>query len=371
MKTIALLSRFGALSIAIVFLGAAEHGLNAQPATENSAQRPPIPPEELSQAELLKSYLQLREQLHATQLAIGISRAEAEAAARAQAAAIAEKLESIKASIEAERERHRSEVDRSNAERERARTETLRANAERERRQAEVERSNRNVLWAVGACGGLGLLALLLTPVFQWWTIKRLAGATLPARLGPSASAGLLTETHGDLAAADQSVAVSNQRLMSAIERMERRIADFETRWNTPVPFAPTNPTVSVGLSRPTPGSGESSPRVPEQPTRISVLLAKGQSLVDMGKTVEALGCYNEILKIDLNHPEALVKRGAALEKLKQDDEAIQCYDRAIKADRKMTLAYLHKGAVCNRLERYEEALKCYQQALLVEEEAR
>lgn len=371
MKIIALLFRFGALGIAVVFLYAGNRELNAQSVAENSVLKSPASPEELSQAELLKSYLQLREQLHATQLAIGISRAEAEAAARAQAAAIAEKLESIKAAIETERERHRVEMERSNAERERVRTETLRANTERERRQAEVERSNRNVLWAVGACGGLGLLALLLTPVFQWWTIKRLAATAWREPLATGGSAPLLTEGIEPLTAADQTVAVSNQRLMSAIERMERRITDFETRWVAPAPSTSANGTVLVGGYRPPIPAAELSVRAPEPSTRISVLLAKGQSLVEMGKTVEALGCYNEILKIDLNHPEALVKRGAALEKLKQDDEAIQCYDRAIKADRKMTLAYLHKGAVCNRLERYEEALKCYQQALLVEEEAK
>lgn len=374
MKITALLFRFGAFGFALLLFVASSRELIAQAVAETPPVKSPAAPEELSQAELLKSYLQLREQLHATQLAIGISRAEAEAAARAQAAAIAEKLEGIKAAIETERERHRLEMDRSNAERERIRTETLRANAEREQRQTEVERSNRNVLWAVGACGGLGLLALLLTPVFQWWTIKRLSASAWREPLAAGNSPQLLTEGAANIAAADQTVAVSNQRLMSAIDRMEKRISDFETRWVTPVPFPATSSNTMVAGptgSRPAISIVELAPRPAEQPTRISVLLAKGQSLVDMGKTVEALGCYNEVLKIDLNHPEALVKRGAALEKLKQDDEAIQCYDRAIKADRKMTLAYLHKGAVCNRLERYEEALKCYQQALLVEEEAK
>lgn len=362
MKTIALLFRFGALGLTSFWI-LASHELNAQSITDSSSARAVVSPDELTQAELLKSYLQLREQLHATQLAIGISRAEAEAAARAQSAAITDKLDSIKTAIETERERHQAEIKRSTAEDERIRTETLRANAERERRQAEIERSNRHVIWAVGACGGLGLLALLLTPLFQWWTIKRLAATTWVS------APQLLPESSENLPVGDHSVAVSNQRLMSAIERMEHRIAGFEARWSST--SAPTNSSKLGDAVRPALPEAEPSFRVNDQSTRISVLLAKGQSLVEMGKTLDALGCYNEVLKIDLNHPEALVKRGAALEKLKQDDEAIQCYDRAIKADRKMTLAYLHKGAVCNRLERYEEALKCYQQALLVEEEAR
>jgi tetratricopeptide (TPR) repeat protein len=155
-------------------------------------------------------------------------------------------------------------------------------------------------------------------------------------------------------------VALSNQRLMTAIERVERRISDFEQSWSR-APGAAANGAASANSAQ--------RALLSEQSSRIGSLLAKGQSLLDAGKPMEAMGCYNDILRIDLNHPEALVKRGLVLERLKQDEEAIQCYDRAIKADRKMTLAYLHKGAVCNRLERYEEALKCYQQALQVEEE--
>jgi tetratricopeptide (TPR) repeat protein len=106
-----------------------------------------------------------------------------------------------------------------------------------------------------------------------------------------------------------------------------------------------------------------------EQGARIGMLLSRGRSFLEANKAREALTCFDEILKLDFNHPEALVRRGAALERLKQDEEAIQCYDRAIKVDPKMTLAYLHKGGVCNRLQRYEEALRCYEQALRVEEE--
>ena len=358
MKKITLLPPCGALAIALFILVASSYS-SAQTAADTSPAKS-ASPEELNQAELLKSYLQLREQLHATQLAIANNRLEAEATARAQASTIAEKLEAITSAMEAERERHRIELERSNADRERYRAETQRLNAERERQQAETEHSNHVVLWVAGTFGAVGLLSMLLTPLFQWRTLHRLTEITAaqPKYLGPG-SPGLLTE--GAVASSDQTVALSNQRLMSAIERMERRIFEFEQAW-----VQPRSPASLNG------GGGETARRATaaaEQATRIDVLIAKGQSLLEIGKTVEALACYNEILRLDLNHPEALVKRGAALERLKQDDEAIQCYDRAIKADRKMTLAYLHKGAVCNRLERYEEAVKCYEQALLVEAE--
>jgi tetratricopeptide (TPR) repeat protein len=236
-----------------------------------------------------------------------------------------------------------------------------RLNAEHERQRAEMEQSNRTVLWFAATFGGIALLAILIAPLFQWRTLNRIAELTPPRpQLPPATSRGLLPEAA--TTAADQTVALSNQRLTSAIERMERRISDFEQSWSQAAPASGNGNSA---------GEAEHARRAAasEQVSRISALLVKGQSMVDAGKPMEAMSCYNEILRLDLNHPEALVKRGAVLERMKQDDEAIQCYDRAIKADRKMTLAYLHKGAVCNRLERYEEALKCYQQALLVEEE--
>ena len=111
----------------------------AQPAPDSSAARPAAP-EELSQSELLKAYLQVRDQLHATQLAVLNNRMESEAASRAQAAALTERLEAIKVAMDAERERQRKEVER--------------AEADRLRLQQEAEQSNRIVLWVAAAFGG-------------------------------------------------------------------------------------------------------------------------------------------------------------------------------------------------------------------------
>jgi tetratricopeptide (TPR) repeat protein len=312
-------------------------------------------PEELSQAELLKSYLQVREQLQATQLAIATSRIEAEVTARAQAAAVTEKLEAIKTAMDAERERHRLDTERAQTQR-----------VESERQQTELQRSNRTVLWFAAAFGGIALLAIIAGPLLQWRAMNQLAQTVASrSQLAGPAPTPLLMGENGGLS--DQTVTVSNQRIQGMIDRMERRIFELEHTAGHSSPTAPVA-TTSTFLS------DDSTPRVTvsnDHSTRIRVLLGKGRSLLAADKAREAVACYNEILKLDLNHPEALVKRGAALERLKQDDEAIQCYDRAIKADGKMTLAYLYKGGVCNRLERYEEALKCYENALRTEDESR
>jgi tetratricopeptide (TPR) repeat protein len=333
----------GALCVAFALFSLGLNPARAQVASEVSAAKT-IPPEELSQAELLKSYLQVREQLHAAQLAIVNNRIEAESNARVQAAALAEKLEGIKAAINAERERQQADVRR--------------LEAERERQQAEAQRSNRTVLWIASAFGGVGLIAILAAALFQWRTVNRMADvvAQRPA-LADSSRQGLLAAE----AAADQTVAVSNQRMMSVIERIEKRIYELEHTAQPP----------AVAIVTPVEPDSVRRPATPDRSSQIAMLLAKARSMMAADKPREAMACYNEILRIDLNHPEALVRKGVALERLKQDDEAIQCYDHAIKSDRRMTLAYLHKGGICNRLQRYEEALDCYEQALRAEEEGK
>src|SRR5207247_9265364 len=72
----------------------------------------------------------------------------------------------------------------------------------------------------------------------------------------------------------------------------------------------------------------------------IALLLGKGQSLLHLDQTEEAIACFNEVLALDPQHTEALVKKGTALEKIKRLEDAIECYDRAIAVDDSMTLAY-------------------------------
>jgi tetratricopeptide (TPR) repeat protein len=347
MKFPALLLQSGALCLALIF-SAAPNTLNAQAASDTAPAKS-ANLEELSPAELMRSYLQVRDQLHATQLAIANSRAETEATARAQATAITEKLEAIKSALEAERQRQQ--------------VETLRANAERERQQIESQRSNRTVLWVAVGFGALGLLAMLFMPLVQLRTINRIAEVATQ-RPATAAPAALLQNEMDTLPG--PTVALSNQRLMNVIERMEKRI--FELEHTTVHPLVAAAPIETKGTN----GADGAHPAIPtDDVARITVLLGKGKFLLSTNKPKDAVAVYDEVLKIDPNHAEALVKKGAALERLKQDDAAIRCYDRAIQVNQKMTLAYLSKAGVCNRLGRYDEAMECYEQALQTEEEGK
>lgn len=346
-----LLCRFGASLAATVLLFLASGRLCAQEAPGLSSANPRVS-EEAHQAELVKSYLQLREHLQTAQRALAASRVEEESVERNQSTILATRLEAIKTALDAERERTRLEADRN-----------LNQRAELER--GYLARSNSRMLWVAIVVGGLAIIAMIAGLFLQWRAINRLAAilAGRPPQLETSSSATASSESRIN---SDQP-AVTNQRIQGVVERLERRVLELEGPTGHRVPTGPVA-TTSTYIS------GQTMPRSIEPvdlAARIRLLLANGHSLLAVGKAQEAAACYNEVLRLDLNHAEALVKRGAALERLKQDDEAIQCYDRAIRADAKMTLAYLYKGGVCNRLERYEEASRCYEQALRNEDASR
>ncbi len=345
-------TRLAPLWVGLLLLGAGIAGLRAQDPNQPATPAPvedhstkPAGPGEFSQVELLKSYLRVREQLHAAELAIVNSRVETEATNRAQAAGIAEKLDAIKSAMTAERERQQAEA--------------LRANSEIERQQREAQQANRAVLWIAAAFGGTGLLAILFTALFQWRAMNRITEVlTPPSQWAAPTAPGLLAAEAGG--PSGLAVGHSNQRMLAVIERMEQRIFELEHT---------AQPSAVATAESPKPADASRRPSaLAENMARVDTLLTKGRLLLNHSKPREAAACYDEILALKPNHPEALLKKGVALERLQLDLEALRYYDRAIEVDRDMTLAYLYKGGVCNRQQRFEEALACYEQALRSEE---
>jgi len=304
---------------------------------------------EFQQAELLKSYMRVLQQLHDAELTIANNKLIAETAARAQAAAYEEKLEALRASFTAERDHLAAEAKS--------------AAASQERQRISSDETNRIVLWIAVAFGGVGLLTILATSLLQWLGLKRIA--QVAAHPAPAVTAAQSWLAAGSGAPSD-TVALSNQRLISVIDRMERRILELEHSTAHALP-----PATSTGVNGPTAGPGTQNPTsaVVDKAARIAALLNKGRSLLNVNKAQEAVECYDEILALDANHAEALVKKGSALERLQRDQEAIDCYNRAIEADRTMALAYLSKGGVFNRLQRFDEAVECYEKALQAEKQ--
>ena len=342
MRDIFRLFRFGATCLVVLLLVGGS-GLRAQSAVEIPRKSSPAPVQP-SQAELLESYRQLREQLRAAELAIVNNRLEVEAAASARTAAITEKFETLRLAMVTERERLQDEARRTAY--------------EREQQQAAAQAMTHDVLRLVFVFGGAGLLALFAIVLLQWRGNRRMAEYATQLQSLPIPDRPDWAPV-GNGAPGGENVALANQRLVSVLDRMERRVGELEQTVVPPAPIPVTN------------GGSDSLRKVAPNPTssarkaaQIKALLDQGQSLLNAKKAVEALAHYDEILSLDANHAEALMKKGLALERLQKSDAALQYYDRAIEADRNLALAYIAKGGLFVRLERFEEAFECYEQAM-------
>ena len=312
-------------------------------AADNAASVIGAPPQEnFGSNDALRAYLQLQEQLHDTQLAIERNRQEVQASAAQDAATLSNRLQAIEQSLLAQRAGE-SEI---------------------------AQRTNRLLLTVVGIFAVVGFAAALFTAYFQWRAVSRLADISTALSVGrgltfPTTSALGLAEHE---ALSNGSVEQSNSRLVGLIQHLEKRIAELEH--TTALPLKESSPTPNGN------GETQSHPELAlasagdDKAAQIANLLQRGQTLLGE-RPEEAIAAFDEILALDPNHTEALVKKGTALEKLRQPQEALECYDRAIAADGSLTIAYLHKGGLCSRLEKYGEAMECYERALHTQEKKR
>jgi tetratricopeptide (TPR) repeat protein len=300
--------------------------------------------------DMLRGYLRLQEQLHATQLAIEHNRTQTEASEEQNAKALGTRL---------------SDIDQ-----------TLASQGAQELE--AMQSSNNMILFVAGVFAMLGFLAMLSMAYFHWRTINRLAEITVASPMAHALSARASVAALGTGNARLVSMGSpeqSSQRLLGALERLEKRIYELEHSAHPPLrqdsslnqedkdPPPSSNGEADLAASEAAGGTPEAG--------RITVLLGKGQSLLNLDQAEEAVACFDQVLALDANHAEAQVKKGAALERLRKLDEAIVCYDRAIAADGSLTIAYLHKGGLFNRMERFNEALECYEQALRTQESRR
>ena len=311
-------------------------GMNA--AETNAAPPAPTPPplptktaeETLESQRILRSYLQLQEQLHATLMAIEQSRAESTVASRSNADLLTARLELIEKALQQQQEQQRE----------------------------SMQQSNRTMLVLAGIFVGVGFLTLLFMALFQLRGMNRLAeiATSLPAGRMLGAGAFPTGLEAGDPRLLGTTGEPAGGRLQNLVERLEQRIGDLETT---------THPPATSGGNGNGTGSGRSEAAAADP--QLSALLGRGESLLKLGQSADALHCFEEALARAPHSAEAHVKRGMALEQLKRNDAAIEAYDRAIAIDRSITLAYLRKGGLFNQQEKFGDALDCYEQALRAE----
>lgn len=264
-----------------------------------------------------------------------------------------------------------------------------------DRQMEAVQSSTRTVLIVAGIFGAVGFLGLVFISLILVRAIGRFSEFAVmgPPRgqLGPAgpgfASLGSGEPTGPRPGAAEQAAG----RFQAAIEQLQIRIGELETSTQSPQSEAgpgrggsgrnaaqPKLGVESIGsalniqplLQHPYPEAAPASePAAPA--SRATLLLGKGQALLNLDATEQALQCFDDVLALDPGNAEAHVKKGMALEKLQDWEQALECYNRAIAVDATLTVAYLYRGGVCNRLQRYREALESYEQALRTEKKSR
>jgi hypothetical protein len=265
-----------------------------------------------------------------------------------------------------------------------------------ERQMESARQSNRTILIVSGVFASLGLVCLLLISVVLMRAISRFSqvATVAPAPghlLGPAQPVAALSAGANELAAPRRGAAEeASSRFQGALEQLQRRIMELEQSAQASVsgnavPISVAAPRTAsprsvdesiastVDIQPLLPDDGPASVAMTEEsapPSRASVLLGKGQALLNLDSIEPALKCFDEALALEPTNAEAYVKKGMALEKLQDWEQALESYNRAIGADQSMTVAYLYRGGVCNRLQRYGEALESYEQALRTEKKS-
>jgi len=93
-------------------------------------------------------------------------------------------------------------------------------------------------------------------------------------------------------------------------------------------------------------------------------LVNKGTSLEGLGRSEEALACYDRALALNPQVAAAWLNKGLPLTSLGRFEEALASYDRALALNPQYAKAWTNKGHVLMSLGRSEEALASYDRAL-------
>lgn len=259
-----------------------------------------------------------------------------------------------------------------------------------ERELAALRDSNRTFLTVALVFAGLGFLGIIIGAAILARAINRFSELAMNIPTGHALGRGA---DHAALGAGDLhgigpvQFEQASARFAEAMARLERRIKELEhSSRPTLEADAHAHPAGAANIIS-SPAANEehgaahaklahsastvshsSADTEQEHRSEVSVLLGKGQSLVNLGQIEEAIECFSRAIALDPKNADAFVKRGLAMERMQKMEEAIESYDRAIALNDSFTLAYLYKGAVCNKLQRFREALECYEKALRTEQ---
>jgi tetratricopeptide (TPR) repeat protein len=220
-------------------------------------------------------------------------------------------------------------------------------------REKEIEMSKQSHSFTLKVIAGAATAVFLVFLLSYWFQLRALNRVMEVSNMLPPPRNPALLEAGNPHQASS---------LLSAIKVLETRIQHLEIPGRTnghTDDLNGTHTTASSGnlLNL---GSFESIP----SPTSLQLLLAKGQTLLDMDMLQDALGCFQESLIIDPNNAEAHLKKGIALERLNRLEPALDAYEEAVRLNPKRAIGHASKARVLAALHRYDEAIAVYDSAL-------
>lgn len=108
----------------------------------------------------------------------------------------------------------------------------------------------------------------------------------------------------------------------------------------------------------------EAAPEPQPAASKASLLLAKGEILLDMERFQDAATSFQEAVALEPTNAEAHLKKGIALERMNRLEHSLSAYDEAIRLNPTRAFAYVYKARVLAALHRHDEALSVYDAAL-------
>ena len=255
------------------------------------------------------TFLQIQEQIHATQLAIEQGQQDAVNAAKGNADALATRLQALELSVATQ---HGADAE-------------------------AARQTQRLTLFLAGAFGLAGLGIMLLMVYFQWRAFTQLAELSAQQH----AAIANANAVHQLAAPGRATVETSNARLLDVVSQLEKKIADLESGSRL-LAAAPDVKTAD--------------------------LLADGQRFLDDDQPQKALEVLNHFLVAQPDHAEALAFKATALELLGRLNEALACCDHILAKNSSYKPVLLQKGGLLNKLNRHAEAIDCFEQALLAQD---
>jgi predicted TPR repeat methyltransferase len=106
---------------------------------------------------------------------------------------------------------------------------------------------------------------------------------------------------------------------------------------------------------------------VPRQPSNPFAYNNLGEAYRALGRTQEAVACYEKALLLKPDYAEAYYHLGQTLEDQGKSEAAIVCYRKALSVNPDLVLAHYNLGTALRVQDKLDEAAACFQQVIRLE----